>query len=287
MTASKEQAGYDECLEIWQFLLNTAEKQGHENKAGGISGYYGSHCGQFFCGDRGDDRMFQATGASGSFAFDFVKEVHFAGNITRMDVQTTIRPTEAGAKSLSQVAQWQRERWAAGKTKTCRKMAPLETPQGTETVYLGSPASDSRLAAYDAHARHPDRYQTEAQRYEARFRSRCTRDPYARLSAAKNLTKCCQQIVVGKLQKLGLREKWHSGIPPIEPMSGTVFTNDERRMAWLQNQVRKTAIELTLKGRGDEVAEALGCEQFIIRPEFLPQNTVAEIGRRLSKTGLR
>jgi hypothetical protein len=271
---------------VWGFLLNSAQNDGHELKDFSLQGYSGVKCGQFFYGGRETDMMFQATGASGTLALQTLKEVTFRGNVSRLDVQTTIRREAAKAKSIQDLAEHRRQCFKRGETRACGRMDIVEKAKGDDTLYLGSPNSDSRLAIYNAAARHPSRYSGDAQRYEARFHKRCSADPYARLKAANSITACCGQIVVGKCQALGLKERWHVGIPPVNPMPGTVLTDDEKSLAWFVNDVRRKAIELTRKGRGEEVAEALGCVEFVIRPELIPSNDAPEIRKRMSKLGL-
>ncbi len=287
LTASPEKTGFDDCISIWQFLLNSAENEGHSRNVSNFNGYLGEHCGQYFYGGRETDMMFMASGAAGMTAFELVKEVEFHGNVSQLHVQTTIDRAAANAATYAQLAEIERKLWRAGKTHKCRKMVCHESPEGSDSVQFGSNRSSSRLLVYNAAAKHPERYSGEAQRYEARFDGRTSPQPFASLRSAKSATSCCKQIVVGKCERVGLKQRWHKDIPPIEPMSGTVKTDDDSKMAWLLEQVRATAVRLTLLGRGDEVAFALGCEEFIVREEVKRELGGKGKLRKLYPNGIR
>ncbi len=287
LTATPEKKGFDDCISIWQFLLNSAENEGHSRNVSNLNGYLGEHCGAYFYGGRETDMMFIASGAAGTDAFNLVKEVEFHGNVSQLHVQTTIDRAAAKAATYAELAEKERKLWRVGKTNNCRKMVCHESPEGSDSVQFGSNRSSSRLIVYNAAAKHPERYSGEAQRYEARFDGRTSPQPFASLRAAQSLTSCCKQIVVGKCERVGLKQRWHKGIPPIEPMSSTVKTNDQRRLQWLRKSVRQCVVELALKGFDEEVAFALGCEEFVVREEVKRELVGQGKLRKLYPNGLR
>ncbi len=286
LTCKHDVSGYNECMDIWEFLTLCAANDGHEKRDCGLQGYRGVRAGSYFFGCRDDEAMFIASGAWANNAMDYLKGVKFRGNVTALHAQTTIRGAEAKAKNATQLQKHRVKCFTRGQTRMCRTYELIGKADGADTIYFGSAHSDSRLAIYNAAAKHPDRYSGDAIRYEARFKSRCTAQPWARLQAASSLTGCAHQIAVGKSQAIGITERWQKGTPPIQPMAGTVKTTLEGTLSCWEKQVLRKAVNLALAGHAEAVAEALGCVEYKVRPEHMPTNEAAEVHRRLSKEGM-
>jgi hypothetical protein len=206
--------------------------------------------------------------------------VEFHGNVPRLDAESTIQQKEAGAKTVSQIRWLIKKRFAESKTKSCRKLALYEEATGGGGLSLGSRYSASVIRIYNAHAKHSDLYKPGAWRYEVEYHNAAAKRAWCYLRAAPNTTAIAKQLVVGKLQTLGIKEKWHSMIPPIAPMSGTKTTKDQQRIAWLRTQVAGVCRGLVERGFAEEIADALGIVSFELLPCIAVDNIAQEVFER-------
>jgi len=131
---------------------------------------------------------------------------------------------------------------------------------GGYTLYIGSSSSDKRLRVYNKQAQTEDIYYTRCWRYEMVYRNHHS-DKLYRLVVSKGDTP--EQFILSTVVNattergvsiLGLE---HIAVEPLD-MPVKVPTDVERKMKWLETQVKPTIKKLSDLGYGDQVAQALG-----------------------------
>jgi hypothetical protein len=283
LTVKPGEKGFVESQNIWTLYTEQEQAKGHKAQLISLQGYRGVQCGSLFHGGREADMMFQVSGALSNSIFETMREVEFRGNVPRLDAQATIDREKAQAKSVQQLRGFLKRRIDGGKTRAVRTLALFENRASEDTLYIGSRNSSSSLRIYNAGAVHPERYSKQAQRYEGEFHNKASKQAWNYFRACANVSSCAKQVVVGKLQSVGIKERWHMDIPPIQPASGTKKTNDEKRLAWFYDQVRVSLLDLVDRGKSAEALEALGIDESFLLKCFLQDENFAAIVRKIAQ----
>lgn len=244
---------YTRCLRHLEYV----RKQGYEMKERKLLGYEGVSCGNCFVGDRDTDYMCQWTGFHADEGFEAVYRPDL--HISRIDVQVTTKLDVMDLKIA-------RRAYSDAKTGNDhlpatrrRKLFIIIGSDGGDTFYLGSASSDQRARIYNKDIQSEDPLYTRSWRYEVVFRNNYATS-IAGLIHGTNRTKAeiCSDVVASWLQTRGCQTPWYENdeAPPL-PLVRTLPTDIERKLHWLESQVRPTIKTLCDLGFRDIVIEAL------------------------------
>jgi hypothetical protein len=243
--------------------LQYVGKQGYEIKNRTMLGYEGLSCGNCFVGAREADYMCQWTGFHADDGFDAVYRPDL--HISRIDVEVTVQmepmDTNIGRKAYSD-AKAANELLPATRR---RKLFIIIGSDGGDTFYLGSPSSDQRGRIYNKEVQSEDPLYTRCWRYEVVFRNNHATSiaghiyPHIRDKAG-----ICSDIVAKWLQNRGCDTSWHNNTEALPlPLVRTLPTDIERKVHWLDTQVRPTVRALCDLGFRDIVLASLGLSEQI------------------------
>lgn len=236
-------------------------KQGYEMKPRKLLGYEGWSCGNCFVGEREDDYICQFTGYHADDGFDTVyrPDVH----ISRIDVQTTVKYSEMPltiAREAYSDAKMANEQLP--KTRR-RKLFIIIGSDGGDTFYLGSASSDQRARIYNKEVQSEDILYQRTWRYEVVFRNNHATSIAGHIqSNNRNKAQCCADVVAVWLQARGVETAWHENDHALPiPLVRTLPTDIERKIHWLESQVRPTVSKLCDLGFRDIVLAALNLSE--------------------------
>jgi hypothetical protein len=233
-------------------------KQGYEMKERSMLGYEGMACGNCFVGYRDTDYMFQWTGFHADDGFDVIwrPDLH----ISRIDVQTTVKynpmPLDV-AKVAYRSAMESNQLLPASRR---RKMYIIVGSDGGDTFYLGSPSSDQRGRIYNKEVQSEDIYYQRTWRYEAVFRNNhATSIANHIYTSDKTKAQVCADVCAQWFGRRGVPIPWDTdtNATPL-PLVRSLPTDIERKLVWLESQVKPTVALLCSLGFRDIVLTALG-----------------------------
>lgn len=257
LTVDETEKGFDECFNIWRNCQAAERELGHTVERFGFEGFSGHMVGSFFYGLRGGELMCQVSGNMSNLVMEKMRGFDFEGNITRLDAEATAHRETAKAKNLEQLRNTIKRGFAASKKGAPKTLEIRENSKGQDTLYVGSRDSGSFIRVYNATARHSQLYGSGAWRYEVQYNKETAKSAFRFLKHSAQLTSACKQLVVGKLQRAGLKEPWHKGIPPMEAMRVSKKTDDEGRLMWLKSQVAPTVKGLVDRGHAFKALQAV------------------------------
>jgi DNA relaxase NicK len=178
-----------------------------------------------------------------------------AGNVTRLDLQVTIDGVPAGTNLAGESLRRLRRNLS-------RRGRPVEwsyllTRQRGATLYLGSRESAVYARLYDKSAEQGSEHLGGKWRYEIETKA----DVALRIARELVASNSARQLVVGTVHEHFLSR----GIAPAFDGEGEAVSttpqshesDDERRLAWLRDQVSVVVARLGAAGRADDVARAL------------------------------
>lgn len=238
--------------------LTYVKKQGYEMKERRLLGYQGMSCGNCFVGTREGDAMCQWTGFHADEGFDAVYRPDL--HISRIDVQVTTKLTVMDM-GIAREAYHDAKTANEGLPSTRRrKLFIIIGSDGGDTFYLGSASSDQRARIYNKEVQSEDPLYVRSWRYEVVFRNNHATSISSYISGA-NTDKAgiCADICASWLEKRGVKAPWHTDewLTPL-PLVRSLPTDIERKLHWLETQVRPTVGLLCSLGFRDMILESLG-----------------------------
>jgi len=226
---------------------------GNESRPWSMAGFRGWRCGGIEIGVRGDEAIVRASGAVSELHWK--KLVAVASNVTRFDVQATVRMASSVTRRISacqRAAQRDAERY-----KGKRIVRWVADNQGGYTLYLGSRQSLVFGRIYDKYAKSKLDHYRNAVRYEVQFQHDAAR------TLATVLERCGDTSPRFAAHCQGFFRS--RGVPlEIAPADGATIScsrtrsDNEKNLAWLQKAVRPCVQRLMDAGEGERVMRALG-----------------------------
>lgn len=234
---------------------------GYDLKERSMLGYQGWACGNCFIGEREDDYYCQLTGhhADGAFELAYRSDAH----ISRIDMQTTVKYKEMDYNVAREAYDGTLAVNALLPLARRRKIYIICGSDGGDTLYVGSPSSEIRTRLYNKEVQSEDTDYTRCWRYECVFRNDYATG-YAKelYEAVDNRMGRCAAIVAEIYRRRGIRCGWvDSDELPCLPIIKTLPSDVEKRLWWLENQVKPAVRKLTDAGFRDKVIAALGLDE--------------------------
>lgn len=237
---------------LGQKILRDERRAGNDMRPWSFAGYQGFKCGSAQLGSRHDSTCMRI---SGGLANEHWLDTWQAGeNFSRVDLQTTLQLDCDPQTTIASVYR------AALKHARSRKRGPrctlLRSSNGTATVYLGQRQSDLYMRCYDKGRESGlDQYEN-CVRFEVEIKGpiclqvlrRCAGSEVPSATAASYTSQCFQRRGV-KLPTLSA---------PVDTLCVPRSRSDNaRRLAWLEKQIRPCVQHLVSCGMFDEVLRCL------------------------------
>ena len=254
VTATAKPGEGSEELRAWGYrLVNLEGREGNDVRPWRGMQYVGWRAGQVTCGERGDGAICILSGAGAERHGESVTRM--AGNVTRLDLQVTIDGVPAGTNLAGESLRRLRRN-------VTRRGRPTEwdyrlTRNRGATLYLGSRQSTVYARLYDKSAEEGGEHLGGTWRYELEAKSDVA------LSLARGLvdSNSAHDLIVGTVHE---HFSTRGIAPAFDGEGGAMSTtphsrqsDDERRLAWLRDQVSVVVARLGAAGRADDVAAAL------------------------------
>lgn len=240
-----------------QVLLDHYHEQGHKAKQVSNHGYSGWQIGPVKFLDNGEYGYVQASGdASG-----FVASVAGGYDVrcTRIDFQVTVQEVPGNGRTVGDIVYHD-----ALQNKVCPSPTRVQSPNGGDTVYIGSRASDRFARVYRKDAQDRDGgWPRHSWRYELELKKPRSQKAWRSLLDIPSPERPAHIIaLLGNY--CGMRGIYY---PVTTDMASSIDdtlrrkkTPLERKIAWLRDGVSPTVLELFDAGLAEQVLEALGAK---------------------------
>jgi hypothetical protein len=248
--------GYDLLSEFVAVLLREQLERGERLSHWFGLGYEGHTAGSVQAASNGPTLLVRLSGATAYEHWPTVAK--YATNVSRLDVQSTVRlkrpPLTFAEMCESQALRFEEEH-KQGRQVELRRNSKLG-----KTLYVGSPKSDRRIRVYDKGAESKlDQYR-DCWRAEVQFNNKLAWAMLNRLKDWQCPSTFAQRVVVDSLARSGIQ--WKAILARAESlrMPAQRKSTLERKMIWLQSQVRPTVKVLLEHYTEDDIIEALGLD---------------------------
>jgi len=226
---------------------------GNQPKPWGMSGFKGWRCGSVEIGKREADTIVRLSSDSAASSWRRVAEL--AGNISRLDLQLTVRPAAGPTKTIDKHRQQARR--DALKSKNRKVVRWIQDNRDGYTLYLGQRTSICFGRIYDKFQHSKLVHYEGCVRYEVQYHNELARSIASRLvqdhSTKPKINAYCRQFFSGR--GISLDVPYEDGA---RYSCSRKRSDADRNLAWLTAAVRPTVIRLIASGRGEEVLRALG-----------------------------
>lgn len=249
-----------ELLREQAFALAAAElSSGEFGRPWASLGYEGFSVGHVFYGERYDGCLFQLT--SHVAASHWRRAYENSCNVTRLDIQATVRTTEDPYDVIRRHYKEMQKR--NSKLRKPPKLRIVCDDPNAVTVYSGSPKSDARGCIYDKGRQSKEKAFENCARYEVRLRgdkakaqaSGCfRRGASAAQIALSSLAffagrgACVRSLTESIDNTASIDASWYPSSP----------STLERKQAWLEKFIRPTVLQVRERIGVDATLELLG-----------------------------
>jgi DNA relaxase NicK len=235
-------------------FLADEQSAGNEKQVWRWKGYEGWHVGQATVGERADSLFCQLSGQTAGLGWLSLLERPV--NVTRLDLQVTVSDVPL-PMDLAERA-WLALEHGSGKMGRSRSYSWINTRPSGSTLYVGAPSSASRLRLYDKAAESQGVYPLGTWRYEYQARSGVAGSVASGLADRGSSTISGRSTVHERFSASGIRPGFcasGSGVLGHVPRSRS---DAQRKLRWLDAQVRPTLNWLRSNGYGRDAERALG-----------------------------
>lgn len=179
-----------------------------------------------------------------------------AANVSRLDLQVTVRPDppdpKLGAAVLRSALRWVKGREHAP------KVAFHGGPAGIETVYLGSRSSETFGRVYSKEAESGDDAWRDCWRYEVETKGDLAVRVARLLAHDDHAARSIELFVFDHFNNRGIRPRFERPNGDVRVAISRAKSDDETRLKWLRESVAPVVSRLSDNGHGDEACAALG-----------------------------
>jgi len=238
--------------------LHLVETEGNKPKERKLLGYYGRSVGGCFVGERQQDYMaqFSSHHADAVFSNIYRSDAHVSRIDIRADVTYPVMPLDIARKGYRDAIRANNELPLSRR----RKLYLLVGSDGGDTLYLGSPTSESRGRLYNKEVQSKHDLFMRTWRYEVILRNnRAVRAAEILFSRGESYSGAALGIVATWYASRGVSVRgWGGGEEIPINLARTISTDIDTRLEWLRRQVAPALRYLEEAGYTNELAEALG-----------------------------
>lgn len=238
--------------------LEEMKDEGYEKVERSLLGYDGFACGNCFYGHRDDGTFVQFSGPHADRYYHRI--MMWEPRISRLDVQVTVRYKEM---PLTEAKDAYRDGVAFSQRLPVhrrRKLFIIIGSDGGDTCYVGSPSSDERSRIYNKEVQSENPEYTRSWRWEVTFKRDRARVAQRTIGPQDDgFRQRCVNLVRTWHITRGIMPPWvDCGSYLLMAPERTLPTDIERKLQWLERQVKPTVDYLREAGYGDRIAVLLG-----------------------------
>lgn len=253
-SAARADLWYHTCLAA----LHLVETEGNKPKERTMLGYAGRGVGGCFVGRRDSDYIaqFSSHHADTVFSNIYRADAHVSRIDVRADVTYPVMPQDIARKGYRDAIRTNNELPSPRR----RKLYLLMGSDGGDTLYMGSPKSESRGRLYNKEVQSEDVSFVRTWRYECVFRNdRAVRTAEILFSRGENYSRAALAIVATWYRDRGVSTAgWGGGETIPIKLARTLPSDVDTRLNWLRSQVAPALRYLEEAGFTNELIEALG-----------------------------
>jgi hypothetical protein len=199
--------------------------------------FQGEGTAEFFWGEMPTHHILQSRGQNAKHIIEQLRREQLFGTVTRIDAQIT---TKTGAEEPD-FAEGLRDRIGRRKVRNQKGIRcavnSFEGARCDSGFSWGNRTSESSGKCYDAHQRHPIRYEFGARRVECQFIGTKANSVYSMFMAGDSQEDLAWRLCASEWQRFGFDEPWMHGFSYTKPKGKTVRSCDEKTIYWLVNMV--------------------------------------------------
>lgn len=249
-----DQAVRSRLAKVGRRLLRAEDDGSQQQSPVRFQGYVGSKCGGVTVGERADSLLCQVSGSAASEYWLALLDT--GANVTRLDVAVTcLSPHKRWDEAREQ---WERIDADGDLAREAGWRSYIVTRPTGATLYIGSPKSDRRLRLYDKHAESPHSYPTGAWRYEVQARSGLAGSIAAGLADRSSSTIASVATVHECFRARGVQPRFRAGGRGVLGSVPRTRSDAERKLRWIEQQVKPTVAWLASRGYRSDVRRILG-----------------------------
>lgn len=247
----------DALAELGMAVAREREREGAKRRSGAWQGYSGVWSGGDFVGRRADGAVLRLGGDSA--AAWWRSGVQLSDHVSRVDLAVTARPDDQAGDLASDAYAGLLER-PRGRGRPRLAKLIVDNQRG-RTLYLGRRSSDAYLRLYDKAIESKQLEYRGCWRYELEAKGSLAPQYAKLLSEATDASATLVPLVEQAFRTRGVVPVFNGGASPgdIRPLRAP--TDDDRRLAWLAEQVKPAVERLIRDGRRTAVLAALGLEE--------------------------
>lgn len=246
-----------EWLNIWYGTVVSISKSGNRLEARTINGYSGFMAGGSFVGTRDTGIYLQLSGA---YADEYFTTVYTPiASVTRIDLQVTAKWKQYASDIGKQALVGATVQNSSLPSSRRRRLLTYEGNDGGYTLYIGAPSSEQRGRLYNKAVQSSDPQYERCWRYEVVFRNGFAGQVADRLYGSGDTARSyiCDAVALWYHER-GVSVPWNVEVyEGVLPNIRTQPTDVERRLKWLETQVKPCIQELVAQGYGDVVQSIL------------------------------
>lgn len=248
-------------------LVDAEIAAGSQGRTYRAEGYFGRHAGSAAYGRRPDGALVRLSGALAGE--HWAQVVQLASNVSRLDLQVTILPTEGATQRLARHVSEANAWWL--KHPTRHKPKVHSSPLGPETLNLGSRKSDRCARIYDKGLQSKDPFYSGSLRYEAELHNKLAFHMAQQVDAVEFQAAYIAEYVYSFVSVCNLQVPRREGVyqlinerPAGRPRDRSIVLRDLQRAHWLTNCVRPSVEGMIARGGLETVLVALGLDQLVL-----------------------
>lgn len=257
-------------------VLSMIQREGNAYRARKLLGFDGWECGGSFVGSNEAMHYCQFAGHHADMGYLFLN--HPKVHVSRLDLQVTVQySTELPKEGRYQYARATYHNKSLPEYRR-RKVNLFAGSDGADTVYIGSPSSDTRARIYNKQLQSGDPRYDRAWRYEVVYRNQYALPVFRHIvnMASPSTTVIIPEVVSYFLTRgVTIRGMGDWGGDAI-PLPKAAPTDVERKLRWLSAQVVPTIRKLCELGYGAEVGDLLA--NALVPPDVHTQEGGTRIG---------
>jgi len=237
--------------------LSQVQQYGNTYKRRSLLGFDGWESGGCFVGSNETMHYAQFAGKYANDAYHYLD--HPKAHISRVDIQITVKyDCEIDKEGRYQYARAVHHNKSLPEYRR-RKINLYAGSDGSDTVYVGSPSSDTRGRLYNKAKQSNEQAYERSWRYEVVFRNAYANKLYRQLISADN---AASEFILAQVVS------WYSerGIVVLDVRTGGTYplsppknpkSDTERKLRWIRNQVVPTIRKLAELGYAEELMEVI------------------------------
>lgn len=244
--------------DVWDAMRPGLEAEGHKLQGCAQLGYDGFKVGTVFIGYSIHGTMFRASGTLAHEAMQVIRGSNVVPHCTRIDLQVTYAFDEDQAEMREEQKRKILAYQAANPGGRHPSLVCIDGNGKGDTIQLGKRSSETYIRVYDKTREQKLAGAPWLWRWEVEFKGRRSQEVFEEGMRAHTLENMAGAIVAGTLISRGVWYPWRAAEVVKLAQLTRPATDAQRKLAWMEKQVKPAVLELIQEGYLNEVLDSLG-----------------------------